>query len=81
MRQGIKEKDIRDFEKYASKLADVMERIMKYNPEANCYVTMNDIRLFGTRDIANGYFIYGNAPQAVAIVDIPGIDSGELHEY
>lgn len=26
MRQGIKEKDIRDFEKYAKKLSDVMCR-------------------------------------------------------
>ena len=30
MRQGIKEKDIRDFEKYAEKLRDVVDRIREY---------------------------------------------------
>ena len=35
MIQGIKEKDIRDFEKYAKKLPDVMVRIVEYKPEVN----------------------------------------------
>lgn len=38
MRQGIKEKDIRDFEKYAQKLGDVMCRIRQYKPEANAFL-------------------------------------------
>lgn len=38
MRQGIKEKDIRDFEKYAKKLSDVVERIREYKPEANGFM-------------------------------------------
>ena len=38
MRQGIKEKDIRDFEKYAKKLSDVVERNREYAPEANAYL-------------------------------------------
>lgn len=38
MRHGIKEKDIRDFEKYANKLNGVMERIRKYNPKANAFL-------------------------------------------
>lgn len=33
MIQGVKEKDIRDFEKYARKLSYVVERIRKYNPD------------------------------------------------
>ena len=39
MRQGIKEKDIRDFEKYANKLSDVLSRIREYKPEANAYLS------------------------------------------
>ena len=38
MRQGIKEKDIKDFEKYANKLSEVMQRINAYKPEANAYL-------------------------------------------
>jgi hypothetical protein len=38
MRQGIKEKDIRDFEKCAQKLSDVMCRIREYKPEANAFL-------------------------------------------
>lgn len=45
MRQGIKEKDIRDFERYARKLSDVMVRIRKYAPEANVFLAMNDLNL------------------------------------
>lgn len=45
MRQGIKEKDIRDFEKYANKLSDVMKRIRKYNPEANAYLSCETLNL------------------------------------
>lgn len=45
MRQGIKEKDIRDFERYAKKLSDVMARIREYAPEANAYLAMRDLNL------------------------------------
>lgn len=38
MRQGIKGKDIRDFEKYAQKLSTVMCRIREYKPEANAFL-------------------------------------------
>lgn len=38
MTKGIKEKDIRDFEKYAMKLRDVLARIRKYKPEANAFL-------------------------------------------
>lgn len=45
MRQGIREKDIRDFEKYAKKLSDVMARIREYEPEANAYLAMDGLHL------------------------------------
>lgn len=45
MRQGIKEKDIRDFEKYANKLNDLMHRILEYNPKANIYLADDDLIL------------------------------------
>lgn len=39
MVNGIKEKDIRDFEKYAIKLREVLCRIRKYKPEANAFLS------------------------------------------
>lgn len=45
MRQGIKEKDIRDFEKYAQKLDDIMKRIQEYHPTANYYLNMDNLHL------------------------------------
>lgn len=38
MTKGIKAKDIRDFEKYAKKLNDVVGRIREYKPEANAFL-------------------------------------------
>ena len=38
MTNGIKAKDIRDFEKYARKLSEVVERIREYKPEANAFL-------------------------------------------
>lgn len=45
MRNGIKEKDIKDFEKYAQKLDDVMKRIQEYHPTANYYLNMDNLQL------------------------------------
>ena len=45
MRKGIKEKDIRDFEKYAKKLSGVMEHIREYNQEANAFLAMETLNL------------------------------------
>ena len=45
MTQGIKEKDIQDFEKYARKLSDVMKRIREYKPEANAYLACESLHL------------------------------------
>ncbi len=38
MRKGIKEKDIRNFEKACKKLDDIMQRIHEYQPDALLYV-------------------------------------------
>ncbi len=45
MIQGIKEKDIRDFEKYAQKLSDTMKRIREYSPKANAFLAMEELHL------------------------------------
>lgn len=45
MRQGIREKDIRDFEKYANKLSNVLKRIKDYKPEANAYLAEDTLNL------------------------------------
>lgn len=50
MQKGIKEKDIRDFEKCALKLLDIIERIRTYQPEANIYVAGNEMHLMSESD-------------------------------
>lgn len=39
MRKGIKEKDIRDFEKCVKKLNDILERIHEYNPKVALFIS------------------------------------------
>lgn len=53
MRKGIKEKDIRDFEKYANKLDEVMKRILEYNPNAEIYLNMDSLQLLGDESFSN----------------------------
>ena len=65
MRCGIKERDIRDFEKYANKLADVMHRIISYNPDAMAFLDNGDnFVLYGDGDeydrLTAGGFDYDN---------------------
>lgn len=45
MTQGIKEKDVRDFEKYANKLNDVIIRIREYPPAARYYLANETLNL------------------------------------
>lgn len=75
MTQGIKEKDIRDFEKYAKKLANVMKRIMKYNPEANGYLSCDSLNLMS----CNFHEIERCDQQnfIVASIDMVGFDGGD----
>lgn len=42
MRQGIKEKDIRDFESAVKRLEKVMDRIRSYKPEAMAFLDNGD---------------------------------------
>lgn len=61
MRKGIKEKDIRDFEKYANKLDEVMKRILKYNPKAEIFLNMDVLELFGNASFSdNGKYMEEN---------------------
>ncbi|MCM1236437.1 MAG: hypothetical protein NC489_40680 [Ruminococcus flavefaciens] len=45
MKQGIKEKDIRDFVKYANKLSNVVQRIRAYKPTVCVYLEQSDLCL------------------------------------
>lgn len=53
MQKGIKEKDIKDFEKYAKKLDEVMKRILEYNPNATIYLNMDNLELHGNMPFYN----------------------------
>ncbi len=76
MRQGIKEKDIRDFEKYAKKLDAVMIRIREYKPEANLYAAMETLYLMSGPH-HDPYTSKENQDAVVADVMISGMDSGD----
>ena len=45
MTKGIKAKGIRDFEKYAGKLVEVIKRINEYNGDARIFVAPDVISL------------------------------------
>lgn len=74
MRKGIKEKDIRDFEKYANRLNDVMIRIREYRPEANIYAAQESLYLMSEPPYDDN--VTGNQDAIVANVMIFGMDSG-----
>lgn len=54
MKKGIKEKDIRDFEKYAKKLDEVINRIQEYCPSANYYLNMDLLQLMCDEPFIDG---------------------------
>lgn len=75
MKQGIKEKDIRDFEKYANKLNEVICRIRKYHPEVNVYLAMEDLQLMSAQPFdENGKKHYENVVTSVSIITANGGD-------
>ena len=75
MRKGIKEKDIRDFEKYAKKLNDVICRIQEYNQDANVYLAMEDLCLMSGRSHDDyGYKQPENIVTSVIITSANGGD-------
>lgn len=47
MVQGIKDKDIKRFEKTCEKLAKIMEDIRQYNPNAGIFCNMDSLELHG----------------------------------
>lgn len=75
MRNGIKEKDIRDFEKYAQKLDDIMKRIQEYHPTANYYLNMDNFQLMSDDPFDyNGRY---NAKAEVSSIWIHSSSGGE----
>lgn len=75
MRQGIREKDIRDFEKYANKLSDVLKRIMDYKPEANAYLAENTLNLMS--DYPHDYYGHKHPEYSVTYIYMNGFDGGD----
>lgn len=66
MKQGIKEKDIRDFEIYAQKLNDVLRRIREYKPEANAYLSCGGVSCLNL--MSDMHFGYPRSEQQNLIV-------------
>lgn len=78
MRKGIKERDIRDFEKYAKKLSDVVERIREYKPEANAFLVCGvQTYLCLMSDDHCDYDRNEHENFIVAEVDVVGFDGGD----
>ena len=75
MRQGIKEKDIKDFEKYAEKLSAVLKRIQEYQPKANAYLSMNELNLMSDQHLEYSREEYQDF--VVTSVIMPGFDGGD----
>lgn len=73
MKQGIKEKDIRDFEKYAQKLGEVINRIREYKPMAYIYVTPSELNLMSSTNNEE----YANQDLIVASKIILPLDCGD----
>lgn len=78
MTKGIKAKDIRDFEKHARKLGEVIVRIREYKDNAHIYVTPGQFNLMA--DEHSGYHgrIEGKETDVVAtFVDCSFIECGD----
>ena len=75
MTQGIKERDIRDFEKYANKLVDVMRRIKQYKPEANAYLAEDSLNLMS--DVHHDWNANSCQENIVTTVYMPFFDGGD----
>lgn len=78
MKNGIKAKDIRDFEKYANKLVDVLSRIREYKPEANAFLVCGvQTYLCLMCDDHCDYPETESNNFVVMEVDMPGFDGGD----
>ena len=74
MQQGIKEKDIRDFVKYAERLNTIMKRIREYKPDAMLFAQEDNLTLVSST-IRNKYGSV-DCDKAIQSVCIDGMDSG-----
>ena len=75
MKQGIKEKDIKDFEKYAHKLNDVVKRIRAYKPDANVYLAVgSSLNLISCS--CQDKDLFEQQENIVASVSVTGFDGG-----
>jgi hypothetical protein len=78
MKCGIKEKDILDFEKYAKKIDEVMERILAYNPNAEIYLNMDILELHGNSTFDDSVNPKYNEENCIASVWIRHSSGGEI---
>ena len=78
MVKGIKAKDIRDFEKYARKLNEVIGRIREYKDNAQIYVTPGQINLMADEfSGVHGRISGKEADPTVTFVSCDFIDCGD----
>ena len=69
MTQGIKAKDIRDFEKAVEKLEAVVARIRKYRPEATAFLDNgDDFRLISDADEYDNLVMQGEYTEADELI-------------
>lgn len=73
---SIRAADIRDFEKAAQSLNDVLQRIRKYNPDANIFSAGDTLNLLQEYDDENKPFEERDTI-VVSRVRISGLDSGD----
>ncbi len=75
MKQGIKEKDIKDFEKYAHKLNDDVKRIRAYKPDANVYLAEgSSLNLISCS--CQDEDLFEQQQNIVASISVTGFDGG-----
>ena len=72
MKKGIKNKDIRDFEKYANKLNEVVERILEYNQNVEVFLNMDNLELHGGEVFADDEYSEENKVTSVWIANSSG---------
>lgn len=73
MTQGIKAKDICDFEKAVERLDEVLERILQYKPAAWIYVTPSQINLMSDKNDE----VFVNQDLIVTSKTIVNLDCGD----
>lgn len=73
MKQGIKAKDIRDFEKAVERLDEVLERILQYKPTAWIYVTPSQLNLMSDKNDE----VFVNQDLIVTSKTIVNLDCGD----